>query len=136
MSDYYYNSDSGAIDDQSGFLKWFNDNTGITDFNKKYLAWHGPFASKEEAFKYYQDNKAAHPEWHEPTDSLWQTFKNTTGNLGGSVADALGISGGQINFNNWFIRVGEIILGIVLIGVGVAKLTGTANAISRIAKVA
>jgi uncharacterized iron-regulated membrane protein len=40
-----------------------------------------------------------------------------------------------INFGNWLMRGGEILIGVVLIGVGVAKLTGTQNIISKIAKV-
>ena len=38
------------------------------------------------------------------------------------------------NFGNIILRVGEILLGIVLIGVGVAKLTGTANVVSKAVK--
>lgn len=40
------------------------------------------------------------------------------------------------NITQWFIRIGEVVLGIVLVAVGVAKLTGTANVISKAAKVA
>jgi|HubBroStandDraft_2_1064218.scaffolds.fasta_scaffold333682_2 hypothetical protein len=43
---------------------------------------------------------------------------------------------GNVNASNILVRVGEILLGIVLIGVGIAKLTGTANIISTAAKVA
>jgi hypothetical protein len=34
-------------------------------------------------------------------------------------------------WENWVLRIGEIILGIMLIGIGVAKLTGAENAISK-----
>ncbi len=135
MAEWFYNSDSGAIDSQEGVIDWFNRNLGINDFQTKYLNWHGPFSTKQEAFQYYVDNKAAHPDWKEPTDSAWQAFKNTTGDVAGATADILGIPGGQINAGNWLIRVGEIVLGIVLIGVGVAKLTGATNVVSKLAKV-
>lgn len=39
-----------------------------------------------------------------------------------------------LNLETWVLRIGEILLGVVLIGVGIAKLTGTENAISKIAK--
>lgn len=35
-----------------------------------------------------------------------------------------------LNLQNLILRVGEIILGIVLVGVGIAKLTGAANVVS------
>lgn len=38
-----------------------------------------------------------------------------------------------LNLGNWIIRVGEILLGVILIGVGVAKLTGADNVVSKIA---
>lgn len=140
MTEYWYNSQSGAIDTQDGIVQWFNEHTGINDLQRKYLDWHGPFQTKEDAFQFYVDNKSAHPDWAEPTDSLWQTFKNNTGaytgHVAGGVGDVLGIHGGQIDAGNWIIRIAEILVGIVLIGVGVAKLTGTGNAISKIAKVA
>ena len=136
MTEWFYNSQSGAIDDQSGIVQWFNDHAGINDLQTKYLDWHGPFQSKEEAFQYYVTNKSAHPDWKEPTDSAWQTFKNNTGAYLGGVGDVLGISGGQIDAGNWIIRISEILVGIVLIGVGLAKLTGASNVVSKIAKVA
>jgi hypothetical protein len=39
------------------------------------------------------------------------------------------------NWGNWILRIGEILLGAVLIGVGVAKLTGADNLISTALKV-
>lgn len=51
---------------------------------------------------------------------------------------ATGDAGGLFNFNatEWLIRIGEIVLGLVLVGVGLAKLTGVQNKISEVAKVA
>lgn len=40
----------------------------------------------------------------------------------------------KFNLGNWFLRVGEILLGLVLIGVGVARITGIQNAISQVVK--
>jgi hypothetical protein len=49
---------------------------------------------------------------------------------GSAVADALG----GFNISAWFLRIGEILLGIVLVGVGIARITGAQNAISNIVK--
>jgi hypothetical protein len=38
-----------------------------------------------------------------------------------------------LNFTNWVLRIGELILGVVLVGVGIAKLTGVDNAIMKVA---
>jgi hypothetical protein len=43
---------------------------------------------------------------------------------------AIGDVIGQFNLNAWFLRGGEILLGLVLVAVGVARLTGTPNVIS------
>lgn len=47
--------------------------------------------------------------------------------------NAINVLGG-FNIGNWFIRIGEILLGLVLVGVGIARLTGAQNAISKIVK--
>jgi hypothetical protein len=49
---------------------------------------------------------------------------------GSAIANTLG----GFNISNWFLRIGEILLGLVLIGVGVARITGAQNAISNIVK--
>lgn len=41
---------------------------------------------------------------------------------------------GGFNLASWFLRIGEILLGLVLIGVGVARITGAQNAISKVVK--
>jgi hypothetical protein len=48
----------------------------------------------------------------------------------GTAADALG----SFNIGSWFMRIGEILLGLVLVGVGVARITGAQNFISNIVK--
>jgi hypothetical protein len=44
-------------------------------------------------------------------------------------------SGANANITAWFIRIGEVALGIVLIAVGVAKLTGASNVVTKAMKV-
>jgi hypothetical protein len=50
-----------------------------------------------------------------------------------AVASPLDVFHG-LSLGNWFVRIGEILLGIVLVGVGVAKLTGANNIISTAVK--
>jgi hypothetical protein len=53
-----------------------------------------------------------------------------TGAAVGTAVDALG----SFNIGAWFLRIGEILLGLVLVGVGIARITGAQNFISQIAK--
>lgn len=41
---------------------------------------------------------------------------------------------GGFNLGNWFLRIGEILLGLVLVGVGLARITGAQNFISQAVK--
>ena len=64
-------------------------------------------------------------------------FTRAAGNIEGKVAStAVSDIFHGINFGNWALRLGEIILGVVLIGVGVAKLTGADNVIMKAATAA
>jgi hypothetical protein len=60
--------------------------------------------------------------------------------VGGSGGLDTGVAAGEslggLNLGEWFLRIGEIVLGIVLIGVGVAKLSGASNVVSEAAKTA
>lgn len=40
----------------------------------------------------------------------------------------------SFNLGSWFLRIAEILLGIVLVGVGIARLTGAQNVISKAVK--
>lgn len=98
------------------------------------IGWHGPFDSKEKALAYYSDNKAKNPGWTAPT-SLVGTLGNIPKAAGGTVEAAKNTLGlGDADLRAWFIRIGEVLLGIVLVGVGVAKLTGTTNVVSNLVK--
>jgi hypothetical protein len=103
------------------------------------LGWHGPFKTKDDALAYYTANKAAHPDWKAPTglvgnveNALSTGADVATGGTFSKITDPLG----NINLGGWFIRIAEILLGLVLIGVGVAKLSGVDNAITKVVKVA
>jgi hypothetical protein len=49
------------------------------------------------------------------------------------AANAIDTLGG-FNLSSWFLRIGEILLGLVLVGVGVARITGVQNAVSKIVR--
>lgn len=101
--------------------------------------WHGPFKTKEETLAFYETNKNAHPDWKAPTGWLGNIENAITGGadiVTGGAASAITDPLGKLNLGAWFIRIGEILLGIVLIGVGIARLTGIQNVVSKVAKVA
>jgi hypothetical protein len=123
---YYYNSNTGNIAENENWIPFPELHLGI--------GWHGPFNSKDEITAYYQANKDANPGWKEPNHIANQftgSLKDAAGAaVGGGVTDSIG----NFNVGGWFIRIGEILVGIVLLGVGIAKLTGASNAVSNIVK--
>jgi hypothetical protein len=91
--------------------------------------WHGPFPTKQAALNYYQQNKAAHPDWKAPTGLAGAVTNTVTSGVSGT-ADFLS----RLAAPNTWLRVAEVALGLILIAVGVARLTGTQNAVSSIVK--
>lgn len=127
---WFYNSNSGSI--QSSDLTSIIGNPQL----HLGLGWHGPFTSKQAAIDYYNKYKSQNPGWKPPTTDLGQAFQNTvsTGVSGitSGITSGLGLSNEQLQ--SWLVRIGEILLGIVLVGVGLAKLTGTTNAVAGLVK--
>jgi len=126
-------------------LVWlYNSRTGAVVQNLKPIAevslssglgWHGPFGSKDDALTYYTANKDKNPGWKPPT-GLLGTIGNIPDSIGSAVDDTIQSKLGLTddNIRSWMIRIGEILLGIVLVGVGVAKLTGSTNAVAKLVK--
>lgn len=129
--EWIYNSRSGAVNE----LPW-----AVAELELRAgLDWHGPFNSKQEALDYYARNKDAHTDWHAPsgwTEQLTQA-PSTVGSKAVDTANTIkkDVLGG-LDLNQLFLRIGEALLGIVLIAVGIAKLTGTANVVSKLVKAA
>lgn len=118
---WIYNSNTGVVDEVP---------TGVADIELPLgLGWHGPFDTHDQAINYYNLNKVKNPGWKQPIGAF---------DVGGAIDNA-GASAGQKLTSSWlgsnietlFIRVGEVLLGLVLIAVGVASLTGTSNFISK-----
>ena len=123
ITEWIYNSNTGFIVEVPTPMAVVELHSG--------LGWHGPFDTRDEAVQFYNANSAANPGWKAPTTSVGQTFTNA-GESG--VEKITGTS--TFNLGSWVLRIGEILLGIVLIGVGIAKLTGTTNTIAKLAKAA
>lgn len=129
--EWIYNSRTGAVNQLPWAIAEGQLHSG--------LGWHGPFNSKQEALDYYTKNRAANPGWHAPsgwTEQLSQ-IPSTVGTAAGDVIQKASDSLFKgLDLNAWFLRIGEALLGIVLIAVGIAKLTGTANVVSKLVKAA
>lgn len=120
-----------------GFTDWnYNDLTGAVmeipspvsaGMRQLNVGWHGPFQTKQEALDFYAQNKAAHPDWKAPAGFIANVSNAAHAEasaLTGGVSESLSTKLGNINLQGWFVRIGEIILGIVLVGVGISKLAG------------
>lgn len=124
---WYYNSWTGAVTES---LQAWAD----VSLLKTGTGWHGPFNTREDALAFYEANKADNPGWRAPTGVI--------GNIENAITAPTAIAGEAVsspfvkNANVLFLRIGEIVLGLILIGVGLAKLTGTTNAIAKLAKTA
>lgn len=122
---WYYNSSSGSISHTEEFMAWPALHAG--------LDWHGPFDTKQQALDYYNTNKSKNPGWKAPTGSVLTQLANTSG-----ATDAAkgALTGGlsDDSIRSWFVRIGEVLLGVVLVGIGVAKLTGTTNIVAQAVK--
>lgn len=140
--DWYYNNISGVI-------------TQMPSWDPVRLApgWHGPFPTRQAAFDYYNAHKAEHNSifdpWVSPTgpsailtnpmatsDNIASATSGgftDTGNIGDLAKSPLNPFNvlktpfGDINFGQILLQFTEILIGVVLIGVGLAKLTGTTN---------
>jgi hypothetical protein len=101
------------------------------------LGWHGPFDTKEAVTEFYNSQTKAHPDWKAPTD-LKGAITNGISDVTGLPVDAKGFLGlPNLNWENLILRVAEILVGIVLIGVGVAHMSGNkTNIIVKALKVA
>lgn len=145
QNDWYYNSYLGEITEMIGPWAALVVHSGI--------GWHGPFANHDAAVAYYNDNKAANPGWKAPVSDL--NAIGIAGNAAGSAGNVIGSAGSaiggavqsivnapgkaiqdalgplQADAKIWAMRISEIVLGIVLIAVGLAHLSGGSGAIAQ-----
>jgi hypothetical protein len=116
---------------------------GVQEKQAVGLGFHG-YATKAEAEAHPNSVNLLQKAFVNLAEADYAAATKTQSQPGGKNSDLskpssiLGIatSGVNANITVWFLRIGEVVLGIVLIAVGVAKLTGVSNSISTIAKVA
>ena len=142
---WYYNSDTGAVQQQNQAIAWLDLHAG--------LGWHGPFATKQAALDFYNQGHAANPGWKAPaglganiTNALKTAAGNATGQAGPvnlpnplTGVNAIGDFFGRLTEASTWIRVAEVIAGIGLIIIGLAKLaagTPVGRAATRAGKAA
>jgi hypothetical protein len=122
-------------------VRWFyNTATGLTihgSIAANSVAWFDSVNGHLAGWHEYDTRAAmladikAHPGWAQTVGGVG----GEVGNLGKKPIEAALGSVTQ-GWELWILRIGEILLGVVLIGVGVAKLTGTDNFIMRAATTA
>jgi hypothetical protein len=121
-SGWFYNDRSGAV---------VSELPGIGLLNEALhgLGWHGPFGTKQQAVD-FGNSLAAQGKGKAPTG-----LAGNVGNVAkGAAQDTLSTSG--INVGNWLLRIGEALLGIVLLAIGVARITRAVPVATKIAKTA
>jgi hypothetical protein len=119
----------------TAYNTWLNTSSGTANGLVRYM---GPFNS-EQAAQAATPGKLGIGDWvaagvagamagagNEPNPAT----SVGTGAAVGTAVDALG----SFNIGAWFLRIGEILLGLVLVGVGIARITGAQNAISTFVK--
>lgn len=95
------------------------------------LGWHGPFDTTDAVQQFYDSQKTAHKDWKAPTD-LRGVLVNGVSDVTGLPVNANGLLGlPNIQWDTWFLRIGEILIGLVLLGVGVAHLSGNKDIVVR-----
>lgn len=132
MSKWYYNSRDGNINSLPEAI-----GNALLHIGG---GWHGPFDTKDDAIAFYRANAAANPGWRDPTstagtnpigDVASKAGKAVEGAAANAAKSAVSGIFGNLNAESLILRVGEILLGLVLIGVALAHLTGTGNIISK-----
>jgi hypothetical protein len=86
-------------------------------------------------------NAVAGPFTAQSAAQSWQSLSTEEGaspaGLASGTADQVGndlLSG--LDLGNWLLRIGEVLLGIVLIAIGMARITNAVPAATKIAKTA
>lgn len=127
---FFYNSNTGGVvnaspPDPNYFLYEFDLHLGI--------GWHS-YPSQSAMMADITKNH-----WPQPTTSVPKAIGNSINTIKGNIPSVPGITSvtqflSQLTNANLWLRIGEFVLGLALIGVGLAKLTGTENVISNTAK--
>lgn len=122
---WFYNSISGELGKHDGIdaLAYEAALHSGTGWHELHIADSATFAQAA------TEAKKEVPGGQTPTGSQTKGLQQAPGGVAQEVFHGLNVS-------NVILRIGEVILGVVLIGVGIAKITGSDNIISSAAKVA
>jgi hypothetical protein len=132
---WYINSDSGELTHATGFLGW------LASIDAKLpLDWYG-FKTRADAV-----SAAAIEGWPAPTTSTVTGLKNAAKDqasdaekAASSTVPGLSQIGGffsRLSQANTWIRLGEVLLGLVLIAIGLARMTNAIPLATKVAKAA
>lgn len=114
---WYYNTESGELTNGNNIENLGNNLLGGLGWHELNIPGNASEAqAAAEAQKEFPKGKG-------PTTSIAKGLVNQSGSILGGF-----------NLSSWFLRIGEILLGLVLIGVGIARVTGAQNAISKVVR--
>jgi hypothetical protein len=111
--------------------------SGLEEKQITLIGGHG-YATRQEASGHPPNGTAVSAEvslWH-LGNKILTLGGDPVGSVGTAVKGAASDLLGSVNIGNWLLRIGEVLLGIVLIAVGVAHVTRAVPAATTIAKVA
>lgn len=131
-SGWFYNSHNGLVQFVSG-VQFFTEEGNL----HLGLGLHGPFPSQADAENFAaaikgvapDNNKNAATQLRQEAQGLGSTAINGSGSPSGGVSLT-----SLITQPSTWVRVVEVALGIILLAIGVARMTGTQNTISQLVK--
>lgn len=138
---WYYNSTTGAVNNEPDWLVWPELHMG--------MGWHGPFATEQDLANFYNKNKPKNPGWKAPSGIVsniinssenWMSngsFNKSPIGLSNPLTgvNAIGDFANRLTKASTWERVGEVLLGVILISIGVAHLTNAVPVATKIAGV-
>lgn len=126
--EYQYPSAAWTAANSGQVVQGAEGNSGNPQVSEQLVKWQGPFATEAAA------HTAANPQQQSPNpvNDAANAAENSVG-LGNLIAKA-GTFFDDLTSKNFWLRAGEVILGLILIAVGVAKLTHAVPIATKVAK--
>ncbi|HEV2244907.1 MAG TPA: hypothetical protein VGR98_27985 [Streptosporangiaceae bacterium] len=121
---WFYNSHTGQVILDTDAITAAGDMLRT----KTGTGWHY-YASQIDMLNAIQANNWPPPQYQ---NSIGQNIANAPKIAGGVLGNLFSLSGGPFSANFW-IRAGEVVLGLILLAVGVAKLTGAVPLATKVA---
>ena len=125
---WYYNTSSGELTLQKGTLAKI---TGFLNTHTPGLGWH-ELNGVPESDTFAQAAAAAEKMFPGAATPTSSTGTATKQQIGSEVAGNPNLFHG-LNLSTWFIRIGQILVGLVLLAAGLARITHAVPAATRVA---